>query len=109
MIHHLHEPIPHCRRDGLLGSRVQLGLSHRRIAAGGLLGHGQANAAFASLGHEGEPNLASGFLHQTTLEQPLEDGYSVRAADMPGADDLVMRIYPAMAQTERELISKHIR
>ena len=41
-----------------------------------------------------------------TLSQLLEDGYSVRAADMPGADDLMMRIYAAMAQKERELISE---
>jgi DNA invertase Pin-like site-specific DNA recombinase len=40
-----------------------------------------------------------------TLSQLLEDGVSVRAADMPGADDLMMRIYAAMAQKERELIS----
>ena len=30
-----------------------------------------------------------------TLSQLLEDGYSVRAADMPGADDLLMRVYAA--------------
>jgi len=41
-----------------------------------------------------------------TLSQLLEDGYSVRAADMPGADDLMMRVYAAMAQKERELISE---
>lgn len=41
-----------------------------------------------------------------TLSQLLEDGYSVRAADMPAADDLMMRIYAAMAQKERELISE---
>ena len=40
-----------------------------------------------------------------TLSQFLEDGVSIRAADMPGADDLMMRIYAAMAQKERELIS----
>ena len=40
-----------------------------------------------------------------TLSQLLEDGMSIRAADMPGADDLMMRIYAAMAQKERELIS----
>lgn len=40
-----------------------------------------------------------------TLSQLLEDGISIRAADMPGADDLMMRIYAAMAQKERELIS----
>ncbi len=40
-----------------------------------------------------------------TLSQLLEDGISLRAADMPGADDLMMRIYAAMAQKERELIS----
>jgi DNA invertase Pin-like site-specific DNA recombinase len=39
------------------------------------------------------------------LSQLLEDGVSIRAADMPGADDLMMRIYAAMAQKERELIS----
>ena len=33
-----------------------------------------------------------------TLSQLLEDGYSIRAADMPGADDLMMRIYAAMAR-----------
>src|SRR4051794_41657454 len=44
-----------------------------------------------------------------TLSQLLEDGYSVRAADMPGADDLMMRIYAAMAQRERELISERTR
>jgi len=40
-----------------------------------------------------------------TLSQLLEDGISIRAADMLGADDLMMRIYAAMAQKERELIS----
>ena len=40
-----------------------------------------------------------------TLSQLLEDGVSLRAADMPSADDLMMRIYAAMAQKERELIS----
>jgi len=40
-----------------------------------------------------------------TLSQLLEDGVSIRAADIPGADDLMMRIYAAMAQKERELIS----
>ena len=44
-----------------------------------------------------------------TLSQLLEDGYSVRAADMPGADDLMMRVYAAMAQKERELISDRTR
>jgi len=43
--------------------------------------------------------------HAHTLWQLLEDGISIRAADMPGADDLMMRIYAAMAQKERELIS----
>ena len=37
------------------------------------------------------------------------EGYSVRAADMPGADDLMMRIYAAMAQKERDLISERTR
>ena len=41
-----------------------------------------------------------------TLSQLLEDGYSIRAADMPGADVIMMRIYAAMAQKERELISE---
>jgi DNA invertase Pin-like site-specific DNA recombinase len=41
-----------------------------------------------------------------TLSQLLEDGYSIRAADMPGADDLMMRVYAAMAQKEREFISE---
>jgi DNA invertase Pin-like site-specific DNA recombinase len=44
-----------------------------------------------------------------TLSQLLEDGYSIRAADMPGADDLMMRIYAAMAQKERELIGERTR
>ncbi|HEY8614309.1 MAG TPA: recombinase family protein, partial [Roseomonas sp.] len=34
---------------------------------------------------------------------------SIRAADMPGADDLMMRVYAAMAQKERELISERTR
>lgn len=41
-----------------------------------------------------------------TLSQLLEDGVSIRAADMPNADDLMLRIYAAMAQKERELISE---
>ncbi len=44
-----------------------------------------------------------------TLSQLLEDSYSIRAADMPGADDLMMRVYAAMAQKERELISERTR
>ena len=44
-----------------------------------------------------------------TLPQLLEEGYAIRAADMPGADDLMMRIYAAMAQKERELISEQTR
>ncbi len=44
-----------------------------------------------------------------TLSQLLEDGYSIRAAGMSGADDLMMRNYAAMAQKERELISKRTR
>jgi len=43
------------------------------------------------------------------LSQLLEEGTSVRAPDMPGADDLMMRIYAAMAQKERELISERTR
>ncbi|MGK7871118.1 recombinase family protein [Falsiroseomonas sp. E2-1-a20] len=44
-----------------------------------------------------------------TLSQLLEDGVSIRAADMPGDDELMPRIYAAMAQKERELISERIR
>ncbi len=44
-----------------------------------------------------------------TLSQLLEDGVSVRAADMPGADDLMMRVYAALAQKERELIGERTR
>jgi DNA invertase Pin-like site-specific DNA recombinase len=44
-----------------------------------------------------------------TLSQLLEDGYPIRAADMPGADELMLRIYAAMAQKERELISERTR
>jgi DNA invertase Pin-like site-specific DNA recombinase len=44
-----------------------------------------------------------------TLSQLLEDGISIRAADMPGADDLMLRIYAAMAQKERELIGERTR
>jgi DNA invertase Pin-like site-specific DNA recombinase len=33
-----------------------------------------------------------------TLSQPLEDGVSIRAADMPGVDDLMLRIYATKAQ-----------
>jgi len=44
-----------------------------------------------------------------TLSQLLEDGVSIRAADMPRADDLMMRVYAAMAQKERELISERTR
>ena len=44
-----------------------------------------------------------------TLSQLLEDGVSLRAADMPGADELMLRVYAAMAQKERELISERTR
>jgi DNA invertase Pin-like site-specific DNA recombinase len=44
-----------------------------------------------------------------TLSQLLEEGIAIRAADMPGADDLMMRVYAAMAQKERELISERTR
>ncbi|WP_408639661.1 recombinase family protein [Roseomonas populi] len=44
-----------------------------------------------------------------TLSGLLEEGISIRAADMPGADDLMMRVYAAMAQKERELISERTR
>ena len=43
------------------------------------------------------------------LSQLLEDGVSLRAADMPGADELMLRVYAAMAQKERELISERTR
>ena len=39
-----------------------------------------------------------------TLSQLLEEGVSIRAADMPDADDLMMRIYAAITQKERELV-----
>jgi DNA invertase Pin-like site-specific DNA recombinase len=44
-----------------------------------------------------------------TLSQLLEEGVAIRAADMPGADVLMLRIYAAMAQKERELISERTR
>ncbi|MFC0386837.1 recombinase family protein [Muricoccus vinaceus] len=44
-----------------------------------------------------------------TLSGLLEEGLSIRTADMPGADDLMMRVYAAMAQKERELISERTR
>ena len=44
-----------------------------------------------------------------TLSQLQEDGVSLRAADMPGADELMLRIYAAMAQKERELIGERTR
>ncbi|TDH58117.1 recombinase family protein [Dankookia rubra] len=44
-----------------------------------------------------------------TLSGLLEEGYAIRAADMPGADDLMLRIYAVMAQKERELISERTR
>ena len=43
------------------------------------------------------------------LSPLLEDRFSIRAADMPGADDLMMWIYAAMAQKERALISERTR
>jgi len=39
----------------------------------------------------------------------LEDGIAIRAAGMPVADDLMMRVYAAMAQKERELILERSR
>ena len=44
-----------------------------------------------------------------TLPQLLEEGVAIRAADMPSADELMLRIYAAMAQRERELISARTR
>ncbi|TDH58636.1 recombinase family protein [Dankookia rubra] len=43
-----------------------------------------------------------------TLSGLLEEGCAIPAADTPDADDL-MRIYAAMAQKERELISERTR
>lgn len=39
------------------------------------------------------------------LSALLEEGIRPRTADMPDADDLMLRVYAAMAQRERELIS----
>ncbi|WP_408904333.1 recombinase family protein [Pararoseomonas sp. SCSIO 73927] len=44
-----------------------------------------------------------------TLSQLPEEGISIRAGDMPGADDLMMRVYAAMAQEDWELISERTR
>ncbi|WP_431285598.1 recombinase family protein [Humitalea sp. 24SJ18S-53] len=44
-----------------------------------------------------------------TLSGLLEEGLLLRAADMPTADELMLRIYAAMAQKERELISARTR
>jgi DNA invertase Pin-like site-specific DNA recombinase len=44
-----------------------------------------------------------------TLSQLLEEGVAIRAADMPGADELMLRIYAAMAQKECELINGRTR
>ena len=43
-----------------------------------------------------------------TLLQLLEEGVAIRTADIPGADELMLRIYAATAQKERELISERI-
>ncbi len=40
-----------------------------------------------------------------TLSGLLEEGYQIRAADMPSVDDMIMRIYAAMSQKERDPIS----
>lgn len=40
------------------------------------------------------------------LSALLEEGIRLRPADMPDADDLMLRVYAAMAQRERELISE---
>ncbi|WP_408901604.1 recombinase family protein [Pararoseomonas indoligenes] len=39
----------------------------------------------------------------------MEEGISIRAADMPGANDLMLRVYAAIAHKERELISERTR
>jgi DNA invertase Pin-like site-specific DNA recombinase len=44
-----------------------------------------------------------------TLLGLLEEGVSVQGADMPGADELMMQVYAAIAQKERELISERTR
>ena len=44
-----------------------------------------------------------------TLSALLEEGIRPRTADMPDADDLMLRVYAAMAQRERELISERTR
>jgi DNA invertase Pin-like site-specific DNA recombinase len=41
-----------------------------------------------------------------SLSALLEEGIRPRTADMPDADDLMLRVYAAMAQRERELISE---
>jgi DNA invertase Pin-like site-specific DNA recombinase len=41
-----------------------------------------------------------------SLSALLEEGIRPRTADMPDADDLMLRVYVAMAQRERELISE---
>jgi DNA invertase Pin-like site-specific DNA recombinase len=41
-----------------------------------------------------------------TLSALLEEGIRLRTADMPDADDFMLRVYAAMAQRERELISE---
>lgn len=43
------------------------------------------------------------------LSRLLEDRFSIRAADMPVADDPMMWIYATMAQKERALISESTR
>jgi DNA invertase Pin-like site-specific DNA recombinase len=43
------------------------------------------------------------------LSQLLEGGTAIRAAAKPGADELMLRIYAAMGQKERELISERTR
>ena len=48
-------------------------------------------------------------LRAHTLSQLLEDGVWLRAADMPGVDELRLRIYAAMAQKEWELIGERMR
>ena len=70
-------------------------------------------AALASCRRLGA-TLVAAWLDRTTrrahtLSLLLEDGVSLRAADMPGADDLMLRIYAAMAQKERELIGERTR
>ncbi|GGJ43099.1 recombinase family protein [Neoroseomonas lacus] len=83
--------MPACAREGGAGSGTS---RHRRVKRLGWR---------ASIGRRSGSGLTR---RAHTLSQLLEDGVSIRAADMPGAGDLMLRIYAAMAQKESELISE---